>query len=57
MTDSPLNSKLTVKYSYKREKRTFKDTPKGWHQILKVKNPDTERNQLYFKCNFPGCNS
>ena len=43
--------------SYKRERNTFKDTPKTWLSVIKINNPETTRNHLFFKCNYPGCES
>lgn len=42
---------------HKRNQQTFKDTPEDWHSVIRVKNPETERNHLFFKCNHPGCRS
>jgi hypothetical protein len=37
--------------------RTFKGIPDEWHETIKVRNPDTRRVKLYFKCMYPDCGS
>lgn len=39
------------------QSKTFDGIPKEWHQTIRVKNPQTQRVKLYFKCRHPGCNS
>jgi hypothetical protein len=37
--------------------KTFKGVPSEWHQTIKIRNPETQRIKLYFKCKYPGCDS
>lgn len=37
--------------------KTFQGIPAEWHQTIKVRNPDTQRIKLYFKCMYPHCDS
>lgn len=37
--------------------KTFEGIPKQWHQTIRIKNPDTQRVKLFFKCKYPGCGS
>jgi uncharacterized Zn-finger protein len=37
--------------------KTFKGVPASWHQTIKVRNPQTQRIKLYFKCMYPNCQS
>ncbi|CDW88785.1 pr domain zinc finger protein 16 [Stylonychia lemnae] len=37
--------------------KTFEGIPKQWHQTIRVKNPETQRVKLYFKCRYPQCGS
>jgi len=37
--------------------KTFEGIPKQWHQTIRVKNPETQRVKLYFKCRYPNCGS
>lgn len=37
--------------------KTFEGIPKQWHQTMRVKNPDTQRVKLFFRCKYPGCGS
>lgn len=48
-----------VQYSFeeKTKPKTFDGIPKQWHQTIRVKNPETQRVKLYFKCKHPGCGS
>ena len=37
--------------------KTFEGVPKQWHSTIRVKNPETQRTKLFFKCNYAGCKS
>jgi predicted DNA binding CopG/RHH family protein len=37
--------------------KTFEGVPKQWHQTIRVRNPETQRVKLYFKCKYPDCGS
>ena len=37
--------------------KTFVGIPAEWHQTIKVRNPQTQRIKLYFKCMYPKCGS
>lgn len=50
------NSEDIVSYEEGNSK-TFKGVPASWHQTIKVRNPDTQRIKLYFKCMYPECDS
>ena len=39
------------------DSKTFEGIPKEWHETIRVRNPDTQRVKLFFKCRHPGCNS
>lgn len=39
------------------ESKTFEGIPHSWHQTIKVRNPDTMRVKLYFRCRHSGCGS
>lgn len=41
----------------KQKHKTFEGVPKQWHQTIRVRNPETSRVKLYFKCKYPGCGS
>ena len=40
-----------------KQHKTFEGIPKQWHQTIRVKNPDTQRVKLFFKCKYPQCGS
>lgn len=39
------------------ESKTFEGIPSNWHQTIKVRNHETMRVKLYFKCRHRGCGS
>ena len=40
-----------------RKSKTFEGVPEEWHQVIRQKNPDTQKTKLFFKCNIAGCKS
>lgn len=38
-------------------KKSFPGVPDDWHETIQVKNKETLRMKMYFKCKFKGCNS
>ena len=47
----------TIGDSGRSKHKTFEGIPKQWHQTIRVKNPETQRVKLYFKCRYPACGS
>ena len=45
------------KNSIRPDSKTFEGIPNHWHQTIKVRNRDTMRVKLYFKCRHSGCGS
>lgn len=39
------------------ESKTFEGIPSNWHQTIKVRNQETMRVKLYFKCRHSRCGS
>lgn len=39
------------------ESKTFEGIPRNWHQTIKVRNHETMRVKLYFRCRHRGCGS
>ncbi len=39
------------------QSKTFDGIPHAWHQTIKVRNPETLRVKLYFRCRHSGCGS
>ena len=37
--------------------KSFPGIPDHWHETIQVKNKQTQRYKLYFKCKLKGCNS
>jgi hypothetical protein len=65
--DSSIDDKLKEVYcegdiimhreAYDPNPRTFEGIPEHWHETIKMRNPETCRVKLIFKCCFSGCNS
>ena len=37
--------------------KEFDGIPSEWHETIKVKNQNTKRTKLYFRCRYEGCDS
>lgn len=46
-----------LRRSTRQESKTFDGIPRSWHQTIKVRNPETMRVKLYFKCRHSHCGS
>eukprot|EP00347_Sterkiella_histriomuscorum_P011227 403373258 len=55
--ESILDKLIELGDSGRNKNKTFEGIPKQWHQTIRVKNPDTQRVKLYFKCKYPDCGS
>ena len=52
-----VDKQFQYKNSIRPDSKTFEGIPNDWHQTIKVRNRDTMRVKLYFKCRHSGCGS
>ena len=52
-----VDKQFQYKNSIRPDSKTFLGIPNHWHQTIKVRNRDTMRVKLYFKCRHSGCGS